>query len=697
MKKFFRKTLIYLVISMLLLPTWIATGMMKIEHAKANGATTLVGWNFPNDSADTVADGGEILANLSKNISTAATGTISYDAGSSTQSISSTGWQDGMDSKYWQVSFSTAGYDMIKVSSKQRSSNTGPRDFKLRYKVGAGEWADVIGGGVLADADDFTSGVLTNLSLPAGVDDQADVYLRWIMTSNIPVGDGTVVGSSGTSKIDDIVVTGVLIPDTTKPIITINPLDPNPTNQDPVELTGTVTDAGSGVNTATYEIKLISTDTSVDSGLLALGELGNFLISNNLSDGAYRLTVNAADIAGNEDSKTYDFTVDLNRLDLSDYLGGGDTVTLPAGSDLVIIIETTNGNVQLTIPAGTVITGPVGWDGKINLAQIVSISGVQLPAGTGMEATGAVAFEFGAGLSSLSFDQPVKLVFYGAGGKRIGYFKDGGFIEITVECDDANPPANIPTNGECKKTVGNDLVVWTTHFTTFANYSEQVAVLTITVAKNVAADGRRILTVNWKGIGNTTKYEIYVNGITSESNSVNVAGDDTGTDYSKTINIASDGKYDVYVKAIRGDGSLNSNTAAVEFAAPSPAVTTTTQTTAPTVPLTSVAPAKAEAQAPAPSAVAESQTGDQSGQIKGEETSTSPADEKINWTPWIILFVLILLTGAATGGYFYWFSGEDEVETTVKQAKSEIKAVVKPETKPKVKAVTKPDKKSKRW
>lgn len=53
------------------------------------------------------------------------------------------------------------------------------------------------------------------------------------------------------------------------------------------------------------------------------------------------------------------------------------------------------------------------------------------------------------------------------------------------------------------------------------------------------------------------------------------------------------------------------------------------------------------------------ETGPEIGQIKGEETATSE-EEDINWTPWIILFVLIVLAGAATGGYFYWFGNEEE-------------------------------------
>lgn len=80
------------------------------------------------------------------------------------------------------------------------------------------------------------------------------------------------------------------------------------------------------------------------------------------------------------------------------------------------------------------------------------------------------------------------------------------------------------------------------------------------------------------------------------------------------------------------------------------------------------------------------------GQVKGEEQSTETSEEKINWTPWIILFVLIILAGAATGGYFYWFSGEDEVETKVK-TKPEVEK--KETTKPKAKNSS--SKKPRRW
>lgn len=41
-------------------------------------------------------------------------------------------------------------------------------------------------------------------------------------------------------------------------------------------------------------------------------------------------------------------------------------------------------------------------------------------------------------------------------------------------------------------------------------------------------------------------------------------------------------------------------------------------------------------------------------------------EEKSSATPWVILAILIILAGIATGGYFYWFAGPEEVTTTVK-------------------------------
>lgn len=63
----------------------------------------------------------------------------------------------------------------------------------------------------------------------------------------------------------------------------------------------------------------------------------------------------------------------------------------------------------------------------------------------------------------------------GQAGKRAGYVQTGGtFTEITSTCgaDDQTTGNALPADGECKITVGSDLVIWTKHFTTFATYSQ---------------------------------------------------------------------------------------------------------------------------------------------------------------------------------------------------------------------------------
>lgn len=127
--------------------------------------------------------------------------------------------------------------------------------------------------------------------------------------------------------------------------------------------------------------------------------------------------------------------------------------------------------------------------------------------------------------------------------------------------------------------------------------------------------------------------------------------------------------------------------------------------TAPEEPSVIVTAAQAEGPAGAttPNVVAPSTSGstdtsgDDNGQIKGDETlSNSDEEQETNWTPWIILFILIILAGAATGGYFYCFAGDEEEEKSAKESKPKVVA-----SKPKVGA-KKPDtknaaKKSKRW
>lgn len=121
-------------------------------------------------------------------------------------------WADGADANYYRVSLNAEGITDLKVSSKQRGSNTGPRDFKLQYSTSGRMplvWTDVPGGAITV-ADNFTTGVLSDLDLPDECDESSVLYLRWLMTSNTSV-SGAVVSDAGTNRIDDIVITGTKV------------------------------------------------------------------------------------------------------------------------------------------------------------------------------------------------------------------------------------------------------------------------------------------------------------------------------------------------------------------------------------------------------------------------------------------------------------------------------------------------------
>lgn len=182
-----------------------ATGYLLDVYTQS--VVTLAAWTFPTGSADALVDE-SVSANSLKTITSNGTGAIAYTTqgaqGSGDWCASASGWNGGSGSKYWQVEISTAGYSGITVSSAQRSSDTGPRDFKLQYRVGLlGAWTDVADAAITVGNNNFTTGILS-VELPSVCNNQASVYLRWIMTSNNAV-NGTL-GSGGTSRIDNIYI-----------------------------------------------------------------------------------------------------------------------------------------------------------------------------------------------------------------------------------------------------------------------------------------------------------------------------------------------------------------------------------------------------------------------------------------------------------------------------------------------------------
>ena len=146
----------------------------------------------------------------------------------------------------------------------------------------------------------------------------------------------------------------------------------------------------------------------------------------------------------------------------------GGAVTTP-----VDLTATTPDGAIVAIPAGTTVTADdAAWDGVIQLPTIVSDVSVPTPAGAEKTSV-SYAIQVGSATTSLVFDTPVKLVLPGQAGSRAGFIEPGGaFTAITDVCASAAPSL---TTGACFLDDGDDLVIWTTHFTTFVAYGVTAA------------------------------------------------------------------------------------------------------------------------------------------------------------------------------------------------------------------------------
>lgn len=188
--------------------TFLSTLILFFSSLLLIAQVTLVEWNFPNNPDNSTVDIYSALPNNSVSNITVIGGVnapVFSVAGALTWSAWASGWNGGINNKAWEVSFSTIGCHNIDVSSKQRSSPTGPRDFKVQYKIGVGGTYTDIPGATSTCADNFTSGVINCVTLPSFCENQPAIYLRWVMLSNTAVNGGAVM-SGGTSRIDEIVV-----------------------------------------------------------------------------------------------------------------------------------------------------------------------------------------------------------------------------------------------------------------------------------------------------------------------------------------------------------------------------------------------------------------------------------------------------------------------------------------------------------
>jgi hypothetical protein len=176
-------------------------------------------------------------------------------------------------------------------------------------------------------------------------------------------------------------------------------------------------------------------------------------------------------------------------LDFSSLLVKGtdkNTVTL-SNNSIRIEKDTTVDKLTIEIPAGTVIDGSTDWEGGLMLPTIKEKSTVNMPEQDGQEAIVSVVIEMGSEEMTLFFSKAVRMFFKGQAEKQVAYTKGNEVHPITRTCTEDSQTAGdlLPDGADCKIILGEDLIVWTKHFTKFITYEYKALPVTEPVVDEV--------------------------------------------------------------------------------------------------------------------------------------------------------------------------------------------------------------------
>ena len=187
-----------------------------IATASAASADVIAGWSIPTAvTATTAATYSYGAANLGALVSgsmlsgthsSASTAWSSPAGNGSTYALSSNAWNVG---DYYQISLATTGYSSVSVAWDQTRSSTGPAGFEAVLSVDGGSTFSSLGSYTVNQVSWSTSVPVTTSSfgsVASAADNQASVIIRFKV---VTAGTST---TTGTNRIDNIVVSGTAIP-----------------------------------------------------------------------------------------------------------------------------------------------------------------------------------------------------------------------------------------------------------------------------------------------------------------------------------------------------------------------------------------------------------------------------------------------------------------------------------------------------
>lgn len=185
-----------------------AMATLRPEIARGVGDTeTLAGWDFESQTA--IASTASV-SNVGAALIRESDQTFSYVGGnSSSYGLNSTNWNDATaeSPKYYGVTVNTEGFDTLTVSADFRASNTGPANISVQYSIDGTTYTTVEGSAIVLVGATWSS-AMASIALPAECSNAAALSIRFAVTDTVSANGGTTA-SSGTLRIDNIVVSGV--------------------------------------------------------------------------------------------------------------------------------------------------------------------------------------------------------------------------------------------------------------------------------------------------------------------------------------------------------------------------------------------------------------------------------------------------------------------------------------------------------
>ncbi|MCE9644000.1 HYR domain-containing protein [Candidatus Parcubacteria bacterium] len=181
----------------------------------------------------------------------------------------------------------------------------------------------------------------------------------------------------------------------------------------------------------------------------------------------HTLSASTISVPSDADTPTLNFSPILTRNSgvPSVSLGGAITVSAQRGSDVF----------SLLFPSNLTITGPSSWNGVFKLPTLKASNSVTVTPSSGNTANNGSVIEVGSESTPLTLDRAIRLLIPRAWSEFLGKSSGGVFGKISAICnadDQDSADAQLSADGDCRTSVGMDIVLWTKRPGSYVVYSE---------------------------------------------------------------------------------------------------------------------------------------------------------------------------------------------------------------------------------